>query len=120
MVQKFELRGVHFDIDENLRRHVTEKIGNLDKVLSDHSRKSAHAEVSLKENKTKNGKQCICEVTMHLPHETIQLQESNASMYAAVDIVETKLKQRLKKYKDRHASARLHRRLINRLKNRTA
>lgn len=118
MVQKFELRGVHFDIDDNLRQYVTKKIGSLDKLLPPHSRPSAHAEIFLKESKTKNGKQCICEVTMHLPHETIQLSEGTVNMYAAVDIVEAKLKQRLKKYKDRHASPKLHRRLINRLKKR--
>jgi ribosome-associated translation inhibitor RaiA len=35
-------------------------------------------------------------------------------MYAAVDIVEAKLKQQLKKYKDLHMSGKLHRRLMAR------
>ena len=36
-------------------------------------------------------------------------------MYAAVDIVEAKLKQQLQKYKDRHGNGKTHRRLFARL-----
>ena len=92
MLQKFELRGVHTTIDDNLKKYATKKIGHLDKYLPRHHRDSVHAEVSLKESKAKDKKQCTCEVTLHLPHETINLQESTVNMYAAVDIVETKLK----------------------------
>jgi ribosomal subunit interface protein len=114
MLQKFEVQGIHTKLDDNLRKYVTRKIGNLDKYLSRHNRQSAHAEVQLKE--AKSGKRnCTCEVTMHLPHETIVVKESTINMYAAIDIVETKLKQQLQKYKDLHQSGKMHRRLFARL-----
>jgi len=120
MLQKFEIRGVHAKIDDNLRKYATKKIGNLDKYLPRQHRASAHAEVCLKESKAKDKKQCICEVTLHLPHETINIEESTVNMYAAVDIAEAKLKQQIKKYKDSHTTGKLHRHLLARLRRRTA
>lgn len=116
MLQKFEIRGVHTTVDDSLRKYVNKKIGGLDRYLSRHQRQSAHAEVHLKEGKAKNNTHCTCEVTMHLPHETINLKESAYNMYAAVDIVEAKLKQQLKKYKDQHSNGKLTRHLFGRLR----
>lgn len=120
MLQKFEVRGVHMKLDDNLTKYVTRKLGRMDKYLSRHSRESAHAEVQLKESKPNTKNHCTCEVAMHLPHETIIIKESTLNMYAAVDIVEAKLKQQLQKYKDLHQSGKMHRRLIARLGRGTA
>lgn len=116
MLQRFEVKGVHYTVDENLQKYVTKKIGRLDRYLAAHTKASAHTQVTLKENKVKGGKDCLCEVVMHLPHGDITVKESTVNMYAAVDIAEAKLKLQLKKYKDTHASPRLHRRLIRRFK----
>ena len=61
-----------------------------------HARKSAHAEVKLKESKAKNKKQCTAEVTIFMPGEVITAKETTVNMYAAIDIVEEKLKAQLK------------------------
>jgi ribosome-associated translation inhibitor RaiA len=41
-------------------------------------------------------------------------------MYAAVDIVEAKLKHQIKKYKDKHESGKMHRHVFARLRRRSA
>lgn len=115
MLQKFEVSGVHMELDEAIQKYVTRKIGHLDKYLSRKSRDSAHAEVQLKESKASNKNHCTCEVTLHLPHETINIKESTLNMYAAIDIVEAKLKQQLRKYKDLHQGGKMHRRLFARV-----
>jgi putative sigma-54 modulation protein len=120
MLQKFEVRGVHTIVNDKLKAYVNKKIGGLDKYISKHSRQSAHAEVHLKEGKTKNKNHYVCEVTFRLPHQTIVVKESAMNMYAAVDIVETKLKQQLQKYKELHGSGKLHRRLFARFSRKTA
>ncbi len=118
MIKKFEIQGVHADVDDKLRAYVTRKIGGLDKYLSRHSRESAHAEVHLKETKrTKTNDHCHCEVTLYLPHQTIIVKESALNMYAAVDIVEAKLKLQLKKYKDLHENGKTRRHLFARLRH---
>jgi putative sigma-54 modulation protein len=116
MLQKFEINGVHVSIDDRLRSHVNNKIGGLDHYISRHSRESAHAEVLLKESKSKDNNSCICEVILYMPKDTIVVKESASTMYAAVDVSETKLKQQLKKYKDLHGNGKLHRHLFGRFR----
>jgi ribosomal subunit interface protein len=120
MLQKFEINGVHTVVNDKLRAYVNKKIGGLDKYMSRHTRQSAHAEVHLKEGKAKDKNQAICEVTFYLPHQTINIKERALNMYAAVDIVEMKLKQQLQKYKDLHASGKTRRHLIARFRRKTA
>lgn len=119
MIERIEINSIHAQVDDDLKKYVTKKIGHLDKYLSKHAIASAHAEVKLKESKKNDKKQCQCEVILHLPHDTLMVKESTINMYAAVDIVEAKLKNQIKKYKEVHESPRFHRRLIRRLKHRS-
>ncbi len=96
-----------------------EKYANLDRYISRHSRQSAHCEVHLKQTKAKSNDHCRCEVTLYLPKQTIIIKESALNMYAAVDIVEAKLKQQLQKYKDLHGSGKSHRRLFARFRRKS-
>lgn len=120
MIQKIEIQGVHATISDKLQAYVKRKIGGLDRYISRHARASAHAEVHLKEAKKKGDDHCSVEVMLHLPQHTIVIKESALNMFAAVDIVEVKLKQQLKKYKDLHESGKMHRRLVARFRRRTA
>ncbi len=118
MIKKLEIDGVHTVLTPDLKKYVNKKIGKLDNYMSRHTRESAHAEVKLKEGKAKDKKQCTCEVILFLPHEVLTVKESTLNMYAAVDIVEAKLKNQLKKYKETHGNLRIHRRVLARLKRR--
>lgn len=115
MLQKMEILTVHSTADDTLKKYVERKIGRIDRFLPRLVRQSAHATVRLCEEKAGTvQRRCKCEVTLHLPHQTITLSESTVNMYAAVDIIEAKLKAQVKKYKDLHTNAKLHRRLIAR------
>lgn len=116
MIKKLEIRGVHMHVDPKLFAYATKKIGKIDHYISRHARESVHAEVILKEEMVGKKKNNICEVVLHLPGDTITVQEKTINMIAAIDIAEAKLKNQLKKYKDKHGNPRLHRRLIARLR----
>jgi putative sigma-54 modulation protein len=118
MIHKLEVTGVHTEVSLDLQKYVLKKIGKLDRFLPKHARESAHAEVFLKESKAKDKKQCTCEVVLHLPSEVLTTKESTMNMFAAVDIVEAKLKNQLKKYKEMHSTLRIHRRVLSRLRRR--
>ncbi len=118
MIKQLDITGVHMQIGEDLHKYVTKKIGRLDRYIPRASRESAYVQVKLKEAKKDGKKECICEVIMQLPQEKITITESTINTFAAVDIAETKLHQRLSRYKDLHANPRLHRRLLTRLKHR--
>ncbi len=108
MISKLEITTVHADVDKEINKYVKKKIGKLDDYMPKHARKSAHAEVKLKEAKLKARKESTCEVTIYVPDATIQASETTVNMYAAIDIVEEKLKTQLKKYKDQQASTAKH------------
>lgn len=118
MIKRLDINSVHTTIDDKLNKYVTKKIGNLDKYIPRHSRTSAHAEIKLKEAKSlkkeSQRRGSTCEVILHLPHENISVSETTLNMYAAIDIVEMKLKHQITKYKEMHSSGSLRRRLTAR------
>ena len=116
MIKKLDITGVHMEVSPDLKKYVVKKIAKLDRYMPKHARESAHIEVFLKEAKLKAKKECTCEVVMHLPKENLMTKETTMNIFAAVDIVEAKLKNQLKKYKETHSSLRIHRRVIAKLR----
>lgn len=118
MIAKLEVSGQHTKITPDLSKYITKKIGKLDRYIPRKARESAHAEVKLVESKAKNKKQCSCEVVLFLPHEVITVKEATLNMFAAIDIVETRLKNQIKSYKEKHMPAKFHRRFIKKFQSR--
>ncbi len=114
MIKRIEISGVHYDVSDDLKKYTRRKIGKLDRYLPRAARQSAHLEIKFQESKKKDKKHCACEVTLHLPNETINVHEATVNMFAAVDIIEAKLKNQIKRYKDKHAPAR-HRAIIRKV-----
>ncbi len=119
MIQKLEITGVHMPVGSDLHTYVLKKIGQLDKYIPRHARKSVHVEVKLKEHKAKNKESHTCELVVHLPQEAMTLRETAQTAFAAVDAVEDKFKTQLHKYKELHALPKLRQRLMSRLKSDT-
>lgn len=120
MVKKLEIDGIHLDVGDDLRKYVAKKIGKLDKYMPKRVRESVHIAVKLKESNVKTRVERICEIVVHLPQDTITINEKTSSIYAAIDIAEEKLKTQLHKYKEMHATPKFRQRLIARLKRRPA
>lgn len=120
MIQKIEISGVHVTIDDELKKYITKKVGKLDSYMQRHVRTSAHAEVILKKSKAKDKAACSCEVVLKVPNEVLRAEETTLNFYAAVDIVEEKLKSQLKKYKTIHGNPKLRQRLTARFKRASA
>lgn len=116
MIERVDIAGIHLDVNSDIYSYIIKKIGRLDHFISRHSRDSVHAEVFLKESKAKDKKSFSCEVVIHLPKEILTAKESTLNMFASVDIVEAKLRNLLKKYKDKHDSSKLRRRFVARLR----
>jgi ribosomal subunit interface protein len=106
MLQKLEITGVHTEVDESLHKYIVRKIGRLDRS------------VRLKEHKSHGRHEATCEVTLHVPGDSIVVNERTVNVYAAVDIAHTKLKQQIIKYRERHADGKHQRRLFVRFRRR--
>ena len=113
---KIQVNGVHDVVGVDVLKYVNKKISKLDKYIPKLARPSAHAEVFLKESDTKDKKQCTCEVVMHLPNDVFAVKETTVNIYAAVDIVETKLKNQLNRYKQKRSDRFMAMKLVRSFK----
>ncbi len=120
MIEKLEIAGVHMDIEPKLKKYVTKKMAAMDKYIPRHARESAHLEVKLKEQRAKDKNQFTCEVILYLPHDTLTISETTMNIFAAVDIVETKLKNQIRKYKGTHARKRIPARIAAKIRSHRA
>lgn len=118
MIEHIDIDGVKYDIDETTKRYVLRKVGKLDRYVPRHARKSLKAEVKLKEVNRANGNKYEAEVILHIPEHTLTAKDSTVNMLAAIDIVEEKMKNQLKKYKGERTDHRGRHNLLGRLKRR--
>jgi putative sigma-54 modulation protein len=114
MIAKLEVATQRAEMTPELERYISRKIGRLDRFVARTARQSIHAEVKLKEEKADGKKQFSCGVVLHLPHDTLDASETTINMFAAVDIVETKLRHQLRKYKDTHTNPKFYRKMFKR------
>lgn len=119
MIQRIEITSKHVDISEDLKKYVTKKISKLDRYVPKHARESVHAEIKLIQAKSSDKKQYTCEVILHLPKEIVAAKDSTLNMFAAVDIVERKLKSQLLKYKQLHQRSSKIRTILKKVRNRS-
>lgn len=116
MIERIDITSKKYQLDDAIKKYVNKKIGRLDRFMPRHARKTAHADVILRQPNLKHGNKYECEVILHLPDESITVSETTMNMFAAVDIVEEKLKNQLKRYKDLRLSRKKGIGLIGRLK----
>lgn len=120
MIAQIDTSGINLDLNDDIKKYISKKIGRLDKYMPRHARKSARAEVKLRETNNRLGNKYECEVLLHLPGSIVQAKESTLNMFAAVDIAEAKLRNQLVKYKTTHIAhlKERHKGLFGRLRAR--
>lgn len=99
MITSIQVTGIAYEIDENTRKYVVKRIGNLDRYLPRHARKSVSVEVKLEEVNHDHGNKYQAEVILNVPGKIITARDSTANILAAVDIVEAKIQTQLRDYK---------------------
>lgn len=118
MIEKIEVAGLHMQVTDELKKYIDKKIGNLERFIPREVRNSVRVEIKLKESNARGKQERTCEVILQLPRDKITVKESTINIYAAIDIVEEKLKIQLKKYKETHRDGRFQQKILARLKRR--
>ena len=119
MIKKIDIASQGVDLTDDLKKYINKKIGKLDRYTPRHARKSVHAAVKLREKTSgsKSNNKYECEAILYLPNEQLTADEATLNMFAAVDIVETKLQNQLRRYKERAIKNRVpHQRITRRLR----
>lgn len=99
MIGSIEITGVKYDLDDTTKRYVAKKIGRLDRYLPKHARKSVSASVIIKQVNRDHGNKYEAEVILTVPDKILTAKDSTVNALAALDIVEAKLVNQLRKYK---------------------
>lgn len=102
MIAHIDTAGINIELGDDIKKYIAKKIGRLDKYMPRHARNSAKVAVKLRETNNKLGNKYECEAHISLPSGLVQAKEATLNMFAAVDIVEAKLRNQLVKYKEEH------------------
>ncbi len=99
MIKNLTITGQKYELTDTTKRYVEKKIGGLDKYLPRHARKSAAADVKIRQINNPGGNKYEVEVIINVPEKVITAKDSTMNVLAAVDIVEAKLNGQIRKYK---------------------
>jgi putative sigma-54 modulation protein len=103
-MMKCDVAGRNFAVDEKMHTYIEDKIGGLDKYLPRQVRDSVRCNVILEDDPSgREDNRYVCEVVLTLPGAKLVSREGTVNVYAAVDIVEAKLRSQLATYKNKHA-----------------
>ena len=100
MIEKIELSGNDYKIEEPLKKYVEKRIGKLDRYLPRGYKKDVVAKVVVSEiGKNKTEKYEIS-VAMDIPGgKVIAARDECSNVFAGVDLVEAKLLGQIRRYK---------------------
>lgn len=109
---KLQISGRHFETDDKILAYVDKKIGGLDRYMPRSHQPIMGTVVLEFDASNRQDNQYCCEVILNVPGEVMQAKEGTVNMFAAVDIVEQKIKAQVLKYKDKHEPARNKRKMM--------
>lgn len=116
MINLISITGDKYIVDDATRKYVIRKISRLDRYIPRHARKTASAEVILREVNKAHGNKYEAEAIIHIPGKILTARDSTVNMMAAVDIIEAKLAVQLHKYKTVTKNHTVRRGVLARLK----
>jgi putative sigma-54 modulation protein len=117
MIVEIKLRGMEPDV--KVTKYIHKKIGGLEKFVPKVQRKVAVISVFLEEDP--NGREqnrFVCEAIISLVGTKLVAKDSTVNIYAAIDIVEAKLKTQLTDYKEKSSPRQSRLRIMNRWRER--
>lgn len=100
MIEKIEISGNDYKVEEPLKKYVEKRIGKLDRYLPRGKKKDVVCKVVIAEvGKAKDSKYEVS-VAMEIPGgKVIAARDECSSVFAGVDLVEAKLMGQIRRYK---------------------
>ncbi|MBW4061854.1 ribosome-associated translation inhibitor RaiA [Candidatus Saccharibacteria bacterium] len=118
---KLDVSGRNYEVDKRLKDYLEDKIGGLERYLPRQLKDSAEAVAVLSDDKSgREDNRFVCEVIMKVSGEKFVAKEGTVNMYAAIDIVDAKLKAQLATFKDKYTLEPRRAKMLGRLVGRTS
>jgi putative sigma-54 modulation protein len=116
MISQIKVSGIAYEVDDATRKYAIKRIGRLDSYIPRHARKSLSVEIKLEQVNHDHGNKYEAEVIFNIPGGLITAKDSTSNIFAAIDIVEAKIRAQLHDYKETNIAHIGKRRMMSRFK----
>ena len=100
MIEKIDISGSNFKVEESFKKYVEKRIGKLDRYLPRQNRKDVVAKVVVTEVNRDHGNKYELSVSLNIPGGKVLAAKDEASnIFAGIDIIEAKLTGQIRRYK---------------------
>ena len=100
MIEKIEISGNDYKIEEPLRKYTEKKIGRLDRYLPRGTKKDVVAKVVISEIGKSKGDKYEISAAMDIPGgKVVAARDECVNVFAGIDLVEAKLMGQIRRYK---------------------
>ena len=100
MIEKIEITGNGYKVEEPLKKYVEKRIGKLDRYLPRGSKKDIVVKVIIAEIGKNKGEKYEISVAMDIPGgKVIAAKDECSNVFAGTDLVEAKLTGQIRRYK---------------------
>ena len=100
MIDKIEITGNSFKIEDSFKKYIEKRLGKLDRYLPRGSKKDVVAKVIVTEIGKSKAEKYEISVAMDIPGgKVIAAKDECSNLFAGVDLVEAKLAGQIRRYK---------------------
>ena len=100
MIDKIEITGNKYKVEESFRKYAMKRIGKLDRYLPRGSKKDIVAKIVITEVDRSHGNKYEISAAMEIPGgKVFAAKDESSNVYAGVDIIEAKLMGQIRRYK---------------------
>lgn len=100
MIEKIEITGSDFKVEDALRHYATKRLGKMDRYLPRGSKKDVVMKVVVSEGGKAREKRYSIAATMEIPGgKVLAARDDCSNVFAGVDLVEAKLTGQIRRYK---------------------
>jgi len=99
MTLPIQINGISYEVDDATRKYAIKRVSHLSHYFPRHTRKTASAEVRLKQVNHDHGNKYEVEIILNIPGKLLTAKDSTGNIIAAIDIVEAKIQAQLNEHK---------------------
>jgi putative sigma-54 modulation protein len=114
---RIEVRGRNTQVTDELREHVTKRFARIGRQVSD----LATLEVELSEERNPSiSDRMVAEATLHLKGVTLRAKEASPEMLHSIHALAEDIRRQVKRHRDKRRKRSQTRRLMDKMRRRTA
>ncbi len=100
MIDKIDLSGSNYKIDDNFRKYAIKRIGKLDRYLPRGNKKDVVAKIVVTEVDREHNNKYEISAAMEIPGgKVIAAKDQCSNVFAGIDLIEAKLTGQIRLYK---------------------